>query len=329
MKHILLALLTLSLFFLACKNEKLIKPNPTGNAGDILVVVNDSIKKSNAGQFIKEFIQQPMLGLPQEEPLFKLLTAPHREFDGQLMTFRNIITININPKVKKDSIAFYKDLWAKDQSVARIISPSKEQLLLYLKNNEIKLIGYFLSAERKRNIDYFKAYPNAELVDVIKKDWNLYLAIPNTFKKNKSGNDFSWFSEEGPVHSLGLIIYSFNYVGEGTFSKEYLLNKRDSVLRINIPGSAPGSYMSTEHQVKPIYKTLMVDGDNSVEIRGLWKVEGDIMGGPFISHAHHDTLNSKVIVTEGYVYSPEKPNKRNFMWQMEAILYTYKKINNN
>ena len=313
----------------SCKNDKILKQNPTGNAGEILVVMNDSIKSSLAGLFIKDIVQQPMLGLPQEEPLFKMFTAPHREFDGNLMTFRNIITIDIDNKSQDDSLEFYKNVWAKDQVVAKITAKSKESLLDLLRYNEIKLVGFFLRAERNRNIDYFKAYPNAELIDLLKKQWGIYMTIPNTFKKNKGGENFTWLSEEGPVLSLGLIIYSFDYVGEGTFSKEYLLNKRDSVLQKNLPGPSQGSYMTTEHQYPVIYKKFTLDNNDVVELRGLWKVQNDVMGGPFISHVHYNKEKNKVIVTEGYVYSPEKPNKRNLMWKQEAILYTYKTLEKN
>lgn len=328
-KYIFRLFVVLLIALMSCKNERLTMPNPSGNAGDLLVVMNDSIKKSNVGQYIKNIVQQPMQGLPQEESLFKLLTAPHREFNGHMMTFRNIITVKINPKIEHDSISYHKNLWARDQSVIRIISPSKTQLHKFIENNEIKILGFFLAAERKRNISYFKSYLNTEIVMYLKENWDSYMAIPNTFKKNKSGVNFSWFSEEGPVHSLGLIIYSFDYVGEGTFSREYLLNKRDSILKINLPGPSDGSYMTTEHQLPVTYKTFSKNNQKAVELRGLWKVQGDIMGGPFISHIHLDTTTNKVIVTEGYVYSPEKPNKRNFMWQIDAILYTFKKLGPN
>jgi hypothetical protein len=46
------------------------------------------------------------------------------------------------------------------------------------------------------------------------------------------------------------------------------------------------------------------------------------MGGPFVLQAHHDKKNNRVIVTDGFVYSPEKPDKRDKIRQMEAIMHT-------
>jgi hypothetical protein len=50
-------------------------------------------------------------------------------------------------------------------------------------------------------------------------------------------------------------------------------------------------------------------------------MEGDMMGGPFVSHARVDRPNGRVVVVEGFVYSP-KGLKRNLIRQMEAVLYT-------
>ena len=52
-------------------------------------------------------------------------------------------------------------------------------------------------------------------------------------------------------------------------------------------------------------------------------MEGDAMGGPFISHTLDDSIRHRVITVEGFVYAPEM-KKRNLMRQLEAVLYTLK-----
>ena len=162
------------------------------------------------------------------------------------------------------------------------------------------------------------------LCDTVQRQIGIYLHVPSGFRKNKSCKNFWWMSEETPKTSKGLFIYTFDYAGEGTFSNVFLLNKRDSVLRKNVPGPEPGSFMATELKFPPIYKKDSINGIETVEMRGLWKVNGHLMGGPFIMHAHHNPETNKVVVTEGYVYAPEKPEKRNSMRELEAILYSYR-----
>ena len=56
-------------------------------------------------------------------------------------------------------------------------------------------------------------------------------------------------------------------------------------------------------------------------MRGLWKMVGDLMGGPFVSIARVDEANGRIVVAEGFVYAPET-KKRNFIRKLEAALYT-------
>ena len=80
-------------------------------------------------------------------------------------------------------------------------------------------------------------------------------------------------------------------------------------------------YMTTERRIAPTVKTIRVGGRTIVEMRGLWQMEGDIMGGPFVSHTIVDTLRGRTITAEAFVYAPGE-EKRNIIKRMEAALYT-------
>ena len=60
---------------------------------------------------------------------------------------------------------------------------------------------------------------------------------------------------------------------------------------------------------------------NAIESRGLWFVENDYMGGPFISYTIEDKANERLIVVEGFSYSPSS-KKRDVVFELEAILKT-------
>jgi hypothetical protein len=95
---------------------------------------------------------------------------------------------------------------------------------------------------------------------------------------------------------------------------------RDSVLKVNVPGPSEGSYMATEVQFhKPLYREFMYEGRYCAELRGLWRVEGDIMGGPFVSRSYYDEKNQQIVTAEVFVYAPQH-KKRNKIRQMESIL---------
>ncbi len=188
------------------------------------------------------------------------------------------------------------------------------------KKNETKILGVILKAELERTKQYYKTYNEGRLVDEVEKKWGMNMIMPSILKKMKVTPTFSWYSHETPRLSQGLLIYSYDYLSEESLSKEYILNKRDSILKANVPGPSDGSYMTTEHELPITHKAYQVNNHYTAELRGLWKVQGDLMGGPFVLLAHLDYENSRVVVTDSYVYHPEEPKKRNYVWQMETLM---------
>jgi hypothetical protein len=317
-------ILILSIFAISCskKQSKSLKPIINGRAGEVLVVMEESIKKDTAGKTILHLLNQPYLGLPQDEPVFDYLTTPPQYFTSQLKQFRNIIIVEKDPQASHDTINFTESFWAREQALVKITARSEKAIQEIAHRNEIKIISFFNRAERNRIITFNKSTNYSTLTSEIRDQWGISIVIPTGYNKNKSSNNFTWISQETPTTSQGLMIYGFKHVGEGTFSKEFLLNKRDSLLRYNIEGPVPGSFMKTELKADLIYKAETVNGTEVAEIRGLWKTEGYAMGGPFILRAYYNKETGNVVVTDGYVYFPDKPEKRNMIRQLEAIEHT-------
>jgi hypothetical protein len=122
-----------------------------------------------------------------------------------------------------------------------------------------------------------------------------------------------------------MVIYTYPYRDKNTFSKEYLIAKRDSFMKANIPGEFEGSYMGTEliHS-QPIFREININNTYCAELSGLWKMfKGGSMGGPFYSHTRVDEINMRVITVEGFVFAPGT-KKRNHIKQLEAAVYTVK-----
>ena len=64
-----------------------------------------------------------------------------------------------------------------------------------------------------------------------------------------------------------------------------------------------------------------------METRGLWKIlDGEAMGGPFVSLTRLDQVNGRVVTAEAFLYAAGQ-KKRNALRQIEAILYSLKMPN--
>lgn len=321
---IYLLVMATPLLFFSCKNKGGVhKPNISGSTGEMLIVMNDSVRNSAGGEKLESVMRQSVVALPQAETLFDVSIIPHRAFSERLRSFRNLVIVKIGPTQNAD-IKYYKDQWGKQQAMAQIFARDTWQLDSLIEAEEVKLTGFFVKAERDRSQRYYRKYINKNLTEKFQEKWDAFMIVPVNFTENKPGKDFMWMSHETPLVSQGLLVYSFEYTGHESISEAYLLNKRDSVLKINVPGPSQGSYMETENRVPVTYKRFEHNDHQIVEMRGLWRVEGDLMGGPFVSFAHIDPENSRIVVTEGYVYAPEKPEKRNLVWQLESVLYSFR-----
>lgn len=303
------------------KGKPLFLADITGRAGEVLLVVDNDIKNDTSGRFMRAIFEQPMLGLPSDEPLYDVLTVPRKAFNAQLPTFRNLVYTQVADTIAVDTVKYGHDQWAKPQAYISVQAGSKARLLKLLERHEMKILSFVAQSERDRIIRFNRRTRDHGLTDYLRRHWNIAVDIPTGYNKNKSSDDFTWVSTETPETSVGMFFYSFPYVGEGTFSKEYLLNKRDSLLHFNIEGPK-GSFMCTELRADITYRTGTADGLPMVELRGLWRMNGYLMGGPFVLRAIHDTRNDRVFVMDGYVYYPSKDRKREKIRQIDAIMYS-------
>jgi hypothetical protein len=322
----LFLIILLPLFVFSCKDKGgLHVPDISGSTGEMLIVMNDSVKNNVGGHKLLSVMRQTVIGLPQAEQLFDVSVIPHRAFSERLRSFRNLVVVKVGADYASE-IKYYKGQWGKQQAMAHVFARNSWELDSLLAANEVKLAGFFVRAERDRSQKYYRKYISRKLTGKFQGQWGAFMIVPINYEENNTGKDFMWLSHETPLVSLGLLVYSFEYTGPESITKSYLLNKRDAMLKNNVPGPAQGSYMATESRLPVTYKYFKHNDHQVVELRGLWKVNGDLMGGPFVSFAHIDQEKSRVVVTDGYVYAPEKPEKRNLIWQIESILYSFRFI---
>ena len=120
------------------------------------------------------------------------------------------------------------------------------------------------------------------------------------------------------------MIYTYDFTDTIAFNPTRIISYRDSITKEYIPGPSEGSYMAvSKDYILPESKQIDFNGLFAIETRGLWKVEGDFMGGPFINYTFVDEKRNKVITIDGYVYAPNAP-KRNMVMQLESIIWSFK-----
>lgn len=308
------------------KTTKGLRPAVTGGSGEVLVLINKTIWESSVGDTLKSILNDTQLGLPQDEPVLDIIHISHDAFGSMFKTHRSILDLRISNKVEKNSLAVKDELYAKTQSFMKIEAKNSKEMIQLLVENRNKIVAYFLLGERNRKIKIFKKNVVQEIFETIKSKHKFTLAFPAGYKINKDEGDFLWISNETPTTSQGMFIYSYDYLSEEMFSKDQLIERRNNFLKKYVPGPTEGSFMGTEMSYPILSRQFDFNGNYAYETRGLWKVENDFMGGPFVSVSYLDEKSNRIICMDSYVYYPNN-NKREMLRELEAIMYSYENVN--
>ena len=315
-------ILLLSLLLVSCDFGKGAKMETiTGKSNEIVVVIGKETWKGEVGSLVREVLAQPQSSLPQEEPIFSLINVPPEAFINLFKSSRNIITVKISSTYTDPKVEFSSNIWAYPQAVVNIQASSPENFRELFQANGDKMIAYFLKAEKDRLKKTYKEVHEKAVSNTLLKDLNLQLYVPTGFKIVKQDTGFIWIRYDTPLIYQSIVVYTYPYESDSTFTRQYQVGKRNLMMKKHIPGPTQGSYMATEMEVPQDFNILNYNGNYASEMRGLWRLENDFMGGPFVSLSVLDASRGRIVTVEGHVYAP-KNTKRNYLRQVEAMIYS-------
>ena len=304
--------------------KKILMPNASGLPYEMLVVMDDEQWERPVGRALYNVLDTDVPGLPQSERSFRITRVkPSGMNSNMFRIMRNIIKVDIQKSVyTQPKFKFSRDVYSHPQMVMTLQAPDEASLAKYIEDNAQSIIDFFTKSEFNREISNLREQHNPMISNLAKEMFDVDVWVPFEVDNYKKGKDFLWASTNTGKKDMSLVIYSYPYTDINTFTLDYFLNKRDSVMKANIPGGPKGSYMTTQRDFVTV-KDATVHGKYAQVARGLWRVQGDRMGGPFVSHSRVDEVNGRVIVAEAFVYAPETL-KRDLIRRMEAALYTVK-----
>ena len=322
MKRLLLILPMLALLLCSCEKSNFF-PKASGMPYEVLVVMDSIEWNAPHGRALFDVLDTDVPMLPQSERSFRISQTERKDFDRILNIFRNIIIVNIDKtQFTRTRMKFARDKYAMEQIVLSINSPSKEEFRQFCIDHRQEIVDFLTKMEMNRLIKELKKTNSKVTRELALEIFGCEMNAPKELASYKKGKDFLWTSNNAPSGIMSIAMYTFPYEGPHIFNKEYLAHKRDSVMKENIPGEKPGMYMKTD-TLCSVVKPIVVHGNYAMEMRGLWYMENDCMGGPYVSHHRVDTENNRVVVIEGFVYAPEKM-KRGLIRRLEGSLYTLK-----
>ena len=283
------------------------------------------VLEGDTDSIVTKMLTEDVTGLPQPEPLCRLIQVKKGKTRGNYLLVRTRIVVNIGERdfgeqnigERDFSVRLSHDENAAPQNIIRITARSAQQLRERLNGEKLRHIVD--EVELKHLADIISGNPskqNREMQDEIKKMFGIDIKIPAAMNASKKAKDFIWISNNASSGMQNLLVMKVKSEERRMKnSNAFQVNDKaliDSILRTNMPGETDSMYMVIPH----------------LSERGLWEMKGDAMGGPYVMHRIHRQTSQAAkqgynLYIIAFVYAPEM-KKKILIKQLEAAISTIK-----
>lgn len=316
----------LSICAISCnrnKTRKALLPNISGKPGEIVVVITKGCWEGSFGSVLRDSLEAEFPFLPQSEPMYELVNVAPSGFTSMFQIHRNIIVANIAADVTEPGIIYKSDVWAAPQCVIRVNAPTEEIAVELFQKDCEKIKAVLEQAERARVIANTKRYEQRDLAPIVTAMAGGSPHFPSGYRLKGKKENFLWITYDPQFTEQSILIYKYPVVeGKDMMSPEALLEAQSTMMKENVPGMFENTYMIVSPVIAPSVKYKKYGVHEFAEIRGLWEVQGDYMGGPFVSHVFYAPDGQNMILMQAFVYAP-KYDKKNYLKQIESVMYSF------
>ena len=302
------------------QNEAIVKKSSSGKTCEVLLAIDKNVYVGETKDLLDSILREPQPCLPQPQPRFDVVTVPVSSLHNTQMfqMHRNIIQCDVNPE-NPDKLYIGRDKRATPQVLVDVAASSDSALRHLLRVHASGIRKAIYKAEHERMIGAFYRDRNVDLMKRFEEKFGFSMTFQQDYQWASDDADFVWIRKETKDFSLGILVHTMPYRDESLFDYQKIDNRLDTMMRRHVPGPAEGSYMGTERRVDIEHEKVDYDGSEfCIETRGLWRVFGDFMGGPFVCYTILSPDRKQVVDVMGFVYCP-RFDKRDYLMQVEGI----------
>lgn len=343
----LLALATTS-----CGSDAISNFSPTpqafGRINAVTIIADTSLWNNGASDSISFFLESPFVILPQPEPIFDIrhIVPYDLEKNPTLAELRNYVVLAdlsdeysaTTEMVKADlndakiqqvreegfGTAVALNKWAKGQQLIYVIGRNRQELFTGLsaaypaivrriserEGERVKVTAYFQGVDRK-------------LGELVAERSGATIDVPGGYEEVPiDAENFAWLRKDIRNGSINILATRVPYRDQSQLTKEGLKAIRDSIGREFISSTLADTYMKINDTDLPLFtEQLEVNGAYTIEGRGIWEMENDFLGGPFISYLINNEGARELVLIDGFVLAPGE-KKREHMEEIEEVLKT-------
>ena len=275
------------LLMAACNSPEtkaLNKRSSSGKTCEVLVAADKGHYTGSTKELLDSILLEPQSGLPQAEPRFSVINVPVSSLHNTQMfkMHRNIIICDVKAD-NPDKFYIHRNQWAEPQVVVDIAARSEASLRDMLRQHADRIVEEIYNAEYIRMNNAFYRDRNVELMHRFEDKFGFQLTLPQEYIWATADDGFVWMRKETKDFGLGILVNAMPYRDQAQLDTARIWNRLDTMMRRHVSGPADGSYMGTERRIDLESRRVEYPGTSfCIETRGLWRLFGDFMGGPFV-----------------------------------------------
>jgi hypothetical protein len=301
------------------KNKRYLTDS-NGNLNHLSVVTDNDNWNGAVGETIRDIFAAPVDGLPQKEPLFNINQIPTAVFSDFATKNRIILKIE---KGNAPKVIIKRNVYAKPQKVVVVQGKNAQEISRVLNEKKDKIIDALKAEEITERQRLLAKTLNDD--KPLRDSLGVSIKFPTFYRIAKATGDFFWLRRDITTGTLNVMVYEIpiDRIKNDSTIVQQIIAVRDSIGAKHIPGPTEGTFMKTEEAYSPFFRTAILNGKPTLEMRGTWDVEDAWMAGPFATFLIRDEQNKRYLVAEGFAFAPSV-NKRDYMFELEAIVKSIK-----
>ncbi|MCH8568003.1 MAG: DUF4837 family protein [Balneolales bacterium] len=342
---LLLLILAFSLLVSACEGDY--RQEARGGYSEVLVVMDSTAVNSETALALRQTYGAPILTMPRPESRYDLVfrdVRTNRDLEiihghrnviiaavidedtnaGALL--RSLLSEEARQNIRNGNSFSYtaRNVWSRNQFVIMLSAATDEELASLIRRNERRLIAELHSVE----LDRWKAYVyrRAEQVNLsreILQEYGWSFRLQHDYRIGVDTLGMMTFRRFLPDNDRWIWVWwEDDFDDFDSIDRDWITNKREKINRQYMRGGSEGKFVRTDFDRPYEQRFLEINGMEAYESRGLWRMENDLMGGPFINYTMYDHENNRLFMMEYGQFSP-RWDQRRFLYQFEAMARTF------
>jgi hypothetical protein len=330
------------------RNRLAAKANAFGKANHVVVIADKDVWEGEIGDTFRFYFSSAFLVLPQPEPILDLkhFTPSDLEKDPIRRELRTYIYLadmedksSSTAKLMLEDVGAErvrsaregkgygniqkKDKWALGQLNVYMYATSRESLLANIKNNYSTILKRIKETDAELiEANVYAGGESRKASENVSQSMGLKLKVPFDYFVAMDDSNTVWIRKMTKEFSSNIILHKLPYTAKEQLSYEGFKSLRDTLTKRYVSSDVENSYMLINDVDLPLFiKPVEFNNFYAVEAKGIWELNNDYMGGPFISYLIHNPNNNELYLLDGFVFAPSK-KKRELMQYLEFILNT-------